>query len=123
MLRKRWPSCRENQVRRIPVVNQEGILEGMVATADILQRANVSDESVFKKTASRRIRQAASQADAEGRVRQQQPVSKVQAMENSEGPDFGSGVDVRSLSDGATLQGKFGGEDVIVARRKLAFKY
>ena len=44
MLRKRWPSCRENQVRRIPVVNQEGMLEGMVATADILQRANVLDE-------------------------------------------------------------------------------
>jgi CBS domain-containing protein len=42
----------ENQVRRIPVVNQEGLLEGMVATADILQRANVSSDEtqdVFKK--------------------------------------------------------------------------
>ena len=42
----------ENQVRRIPVVNQEGMLEGMVATADILQRANVSSDEtydVFKK--------------------------------------------------------------------------
>ena len=49
MLRKRWPSCRENQVRRIPVVNQEGMLEGMVATADILQRANVSDERFSRR--------------------------------------------------------------------------
>ena len=52
MLRKPWPSCSENQVRRIPVVNQEGMLEGMVATADILQRANVSlneTKDVFKK--------------------------------------------------------------------------
>lgn len=42
----------ENQVRRIPVVNQKGMLEGMVATADILQRANVSSDEtydVFKK--------------------------------------------------------------------------
>ena len=42
-------------------------------------------------------------------------------MDNSEGPDFGSGVDVRSLSDGAMLLGKFGGEDVIVARRGNEF--
>jgi CBS domain-containing protein len=42
----------ENQVRRIPIVNQEGMLEGMVATADILQRANVSSDetcAAFKK--------------------------------------------------------------------------
>ena len=42
-------------------------------------------------------------------------------MDNSEGPDFGSGVDVRSLSDGAMLQGKFGDEDVIMARRGNEF--
>lgn len=42
-------------------------------------------------------------------------------MDKSEGPDFGSGVDVRSLFDGAMLQGKFGGEDVIVARRGNEF--
>jgi len=42
-------------------------------------------------------------------------------MDNSEGPDFGSGVDVRALSDGAMLRGKFGGEDVIVARRGNEF--
>ena len=38
--------------RRIPVVNKDGMLEGMVATADILQRANVSSDEthdVFKK--------------------------------------------------------------------------
>jgi CBS domain-containing protein len=42
----------ENQVRRILVVNQEGMLKGMVATADILQRANVSSDEtcvVFKR--------------------------------------------------------------------------
>jgi apoptosis-inducing factor 3 len=42
-------------------------------------------------------------------------------MDNSEGSDFDSGVEVRSLSDGAMLQGKFGGEDVIVARRGNEF--
>ena len=42
-------------------------------------------------------------------------------MENSKGPDFGSGVEVRTLSDGAMLQGKFGGEGVIVARRGNEF--
>jgi CBS domain-containing protein len=42
----------ENQVRRIPVVNQDDVLEGMVATADILQRSDVSSDEtcdVFKK--------------------------------------------------------------------------
>jgi nitrite reductase/ring-hydroxylating ferredoxin subunit len=38
-------------------------------------------------------------------------------MDNSEGPDFGRGIEVQSLSDGAMLQGTFGGEDVMVARR------
>jgi NADPH-dependent 2,4-dienoyl-CoA reductase/sulfur reductase-like enzyme/nitrite reductase/ring-hydroxylating ferredoxin subunit len=42
-------------------------------------------------------------------------------MDNSEGPDFGSGVEVRSVLDGAMLQGTFGGEDVIVARRRNEF--
>jgi CBS domain-containing protein len=51
-LQKAMKLMSENQVRRIPVVNQEGMLEGMVATADILQRANVSSvetQDVFKK--------------------------------------------------------------------------
>jgi CBS domain-containing protein len=42
----------ENQVRRIPVVNKEGVLEGMVATGDILQRTDVSSDKTqdaFKK--------------------------------------------------------------------------
>jgi CBS domain-containing protein len=34
----------ENQVRRIPVLNEDGLLEGMVATADIMHRANVSSD-------------------------------------------------------------------------------
>lgn len=42
-------------------------------------------------------------------------------MDNREGPDFGSGIEVWSLSDGAMVQGKFGGEDVIVARRGNEF--
>jgi apoptosis-inducing factor 3 len=44
-------------------------------------------------------------------------------MESNEGqgPDFGSGVDVKSFSDGAMLQGRFGGEDVILARRGNEF--
>jgi CBS domain-containing protein len=33
-----------NQVRRIPVVDREGMLQGMVSTADILQRANLSSD-------------------------------------------------------------------------------
>jgi CBS domain-containing protein len=42
----------DNQVRRIPVINREGRLEGMVSSADLLRRANVSSEqtsAVFKK--------------------------------------------------------------------------
>jgi apoptosis-inducing factor 3 len=42
-------------------------------------------------------------------------------MDNREGPDFGSGIEVWSLSDGAMVRGKFGGEDVIVARRGNEF--
>lgn len=38
----------ENQVRRIPVVNHEGMLEGMVASADILQRANISSDETYE---------------------------------------------------------------------------
>jgi CBS domain-containing protein len=37
----------ENQVRRIPVVNEDGMLEGMVATADIVQRASVSSDKMY----------------------------------------------------------------------------
>jgi len=32
----------EHQVRRIPVVDQQGILQGMISTADICQRSNLS---------------------------------------------------------------------------------
>ncbi len=45
----------------------------------------------------------------------------VQGMDDSEGPDFGNGVDVHSLPDGSMLQGRFGGEDVILARRGNEF--
>jgi CBS domain-containing protein len=41
-----------HQVRRIPVVDQDGILQGMVSTADICQRTNLSSETthhIFKK--------------------------------------------------------------------------
>jgi CBS domain-containing protein len=41
-----------NQVRRIPVIDQQGILQGMISTADICQRANLSSEtthSLLKK--------------------------------------------------------------------------
>jgi CBS domain-containing protein len=37
----------ENQVRRVPVVNKDGMLEGMVAIADIVQRANVSSDRTY----------------------------------------------------------------------------
>src|SRR5579885_139652 len=33
---------RENQVRRIPVVDDEGVIQGMVSTADLLQRSDIS---------------------------------------------------------------------------------
>jgi len=42
----------ENQVRRIPVVDHQGVLQGMVSTADICQRSNLSSDathSIFKK--------------------------------------------------------------------------
>jgi len=42
----------EHQVRRIPVVDQQGILQGMIATADICQRSNLSSDithSILKK--------------------------------------------------------------------------
>ncbi len=35
----------ENQIKRIPVVDPEGKLVGIVATADILQRADVSSDA------------------------------------------------------------------------------
>lgn len=35
----------EHQVRRIPVVDQDGILQGIVSTADICQRANLSSDT------------------------------------------------------------------------------
>jgi Mg/Co/Ni transporter MgtE len=34
----------EHQVRRIPVVDQQGVLQGMISTADICQRANLSSD-------------------------------------------------------------------------------
>jgi CBS domain-containing protein len=34
----------EHQVRRIPVVDQQGILQGMISTADICQRSNLSSD-------------------------------------------------------------------------------
>jgi len=38
-------------------------------------------------------------------------------MENPAGPDFGNGVPISQISDGAMIQGKFSGEEVIIARR------
>jgi CBS domain-containing protein len=38
----------ENQVRRIPVVDRDGVLQGMVSMADIWQRSNLSSESSHK---------------------------------------------------------------------------
>ncbi|HEU4682936.1 MAG TPA: alpha/beta fold hydrolase [Nitrospira sp.] len=35
---------RENQIRRVPVVDEQGMLQGMVSTADILQRSNLPSE-------------------------------------------------------------------------------
>jgi signal-transduction protein with cAMP-binding, CBS, and nucleotidyltransferase domain len=35
----------ERQVRRIPVVDQDGILHGMVSTADLCQRSNLSSDT------------------------------------------------------------------------------
>jgi CBS domain-containing protein len=34
----------EHQVRRIPVVDQQGILQGMISTADICQRSDLSSD-------------------------------------------------------------------------------
>jgi NADPH-dependent 2,4-dienoyl-CoA reductase/sulfur reductase-like enzyme/nitrite reductase/ring-hydroxylating ferredoxin subunit len=50
-------------------------------------------------------------------------VSEVHDMESkpNDGPDFASGVEVKSLPDGAMIQGRFGGEDVILARRGNEF--
>jgi CBS domain-containing protein len=41
-IRKAIHLMQGNQVRRVPVVDWDGILQGMVSTADILQRANLS---------------------------------------------------------------------------------
>jgi NADPH-dependent 2,4-dienoyl-CoA reductase/sulfur reductase-like enzyme/nitrite reductase/ring-hydroxylating ferredoxin subunit len=38
-------------------------------------------------------------------------------MANSAGPDFGNGVPISQISDGAMIQGTFSGEDVIISRR------
>ena len=38
----------ENQVRRIPVVDRDGILQGMVSMADLLQHANLPSEVTHK---------------------------------------------------------------------------
>ncbi|HKO29882.1 MAG TPA: CBS domain-containing protein [Nitrospiraceae bacterium] len=38
----------ENQVRRIPVVDQQGILQGMISTADICQRTNLSSDTTHQ---------------------------------------------------------------------------
>jgi NADPH-dependent 2,4-dienoyl-CoA reductase/sulfur reductase-like enzyme/nitrite reductase/ring-hydroxylating ferredoxin subunit len=42
-------------------------------------------------------------------------------MESAAGEDFGKGVAVDRLSDGGMLQGKVGGEDVVLARRGAEF--
>ena len=41
-IRKATHLMQGNQVRRVPVVDRNGVLQGMVSTADILQRANLS---------------------------------------------------------------------------------
>jgi CBS domain-containing protein len=38
----------ENQVRRVPVVDERGFLQGMVSTADILQRSDLSSDTTHK---------------------------------------------------------------------------
>lgn len=38
----------ENQVRRIPVVDQEGLLLGVVSTADLWQRADVPSQTTHE---------------------------------------------------------------------------
>jgi CBS domain-containing protein len=43
-VRKAADLMQENQVRRIPVVDREGILQGIVSTADILQRSNLPSD-------------------------------------------------------------------------------
>ncbi|HJT21802.1 MAG TPA: CBS domain-containing protein [Nitrospira sp.] len=35
---------REHQIRRVPVVDEQGMLAGMVSTADILQRSNLPSD-------------------------------------------------------------------------------
>ena len=40
-MQKALDLMRENQVRRIPVVDQQGILQGIVSMADLLHRAEV----------------------------------------------------------------------------------
>ncbi len=39
---------RTNQVRRIPVVNEQGVLQGMVSMADIFQRSDVSSQTTYE---------------------------------------------------------------------------
>lgn len=36
----------KHQVRRVPVINEQGLLQGMVSTADIWQRSNLSSDFV-----------------------------------------------------------------------------
>lgn len=40
-LQKALDLIRDNQVRRIPVVDQDGIIQGMVSMADMVQRADI----------------------------------------------------------------------------------
>jgi CBS domain-containing protein len=40
-LQKALDLMRDNQVRRIPVVDQDGIIQGMVSMADVVQRADI----------------------------------------------------------------------------------
>lgn len=43
-LRKAADVMRDNQIRRVPIVDEQGVLQGMVSTADIIQRSNLSPD-------------------------------------------------------------------------------
>ena len=47
-MQKALDLMRENQVRRIPVVDQQGTLQGIVSMADVLHRADVSSKETHE---------------------------------------------------------------------------
>lgn len=47
-VQKAVDAMRDNQVRRIPVVDQEGTLQGVVSLADIIERSDVSPDRIYE---------------------------------------------------------------------------